>query len=212
MAKRTKPRAKPARKGADKTTTKSSSKRETAEAQAERLAAMLADAPTSGTDPLSPPAFVADKRLKHALVTWNDLAATLDQRGCLTKLDRQVFALFCYYRAEFIEAADDILTKGYSMLVPTIAKGKDGKTGEMYRTNPSVDRRDHAADMMMDLSKRFGLTPLDRLTLFRVEKSSNDPGLFDNPNGKPPQAPEDQLPKDNWTALLDGPQPPPTRQ
>jgi hypothetical protein len=37
----------------------------------------------------------------------------------------------------------------------------------MLRDNPSVDRRDFAAKMMLDLAEKFGFTPLDRNKLIR---------------------------------------------
>lgn len=134
---------------------------------AERYAKLLADAPKEGDDYLAPPRFIDDPRLAHAIVVWKEYAPRLDKLNLLARTDRHLFALFCIYVAEFVQANDDILKKGYSIMVPTIARGDGGKPGKMPRKNPSVERRDTAADMMIDLSVKFGLTPLDRAKLIR---------------------------------------------
>lgn len=135
--------------------------------EAERFAKMLADAPVDGDDYLAPPRFIDDKRLAPAITVWKEYAPRLDKLNLLARTDRHMFALFCIYVAEFVMANDDILKKGYSMMVPTVARGAGGKPGMMPRENPSVSRRDNAANMMIDLSMRFGLTPLDRAKLIR---------------------------------------------
>jgi P27 family predicted phage terminase small subunit len=128
---------------------------------------MLADAPIEGDDYLAPPRFIDDPRLADAVAVWKEYAPRLDRLNLLARTDRHMFALFCVYVSEFVRAQDDILTKGYSVLVPTIAKDANGNPGKMPRENPSVARRDNAAEMMLDLSVKFGLTPLDRAKLIR---------------------------------------------
>lgn len=133
---------------------------------AERDAKLLAAA-GSGNDLQALPVFLEDARLKPATVIWRDYAPRLDKLNLLTTLDRHTFAMFCIYAAEFVLANRDVLDKGYSLAVPTIAKDAKGKPGSMLRENPSVARRDFAAKMMLDLAEKFGFTPLDRSKLIR---------------------------------------------
>jgi P27 family predicted phage terminase small subunit len=135
--------------------------------EAERFAQMLSDAPKEGDDYLAPPRFIDDPRLAHAVTVWKEYAPRLDRMNLLARTDRHLFALFCVYVAEFVQANDDVLKRGYSVMVPTIAKDANGKPGKMPRENPSVGRRDHAAEMMIELSVKFGLTPMDRAKLIR---------------------------------------------
>jgi P27 family predicted phage terminase small subunit len=120
------------------------------------------------------PMFINDKRLAPAIAIWKEYAPRLDKLHLLATLDRHTFAMFCVYCAEFALANRDIMVKGYSLEVPTIAKYANGKPGMMYRDNPAVDRRDFAAKMIMDLSVRFGLTPLDRQQLIKINAMRAD--------------------------------------
>ncbi|WP_245411967.1 P27 family phage terminase small subunit [Methylocella silvestris] len=94
-------------------------------------------------------------------------------------LDRHTFAIFCVYCAEFTAAQQDILDNGYSRNVRTVSGDL------MPRLNPSVDRRDNAQKIILEMAKRFGLTALDYLSLTGRQASVNLPvgGLF----GPPPR-------------------------
>jgi P27 family predicted phage terminase small subunit len=128
---------------------------------AEKLAALIAASPIEGEAIPAPPAFIRDLRLKPALTMWRELAPLLAQRKVLEDSDRYQLALLCFWYAEFIVAADDVLRRGYSVRVKTVS-------GDfMPRKNPAAGRRDHAVEKISELSARFGLTPLDR---FRLER------------------------------------------
>jgi len=118
--------------------------------------------------------FIADKRLAPAIEIWKEYAPRLDKLQLLTTLDRHTFAIFCIYAAEFVLANREILDRGYSLPVPTIAKDAKGKPGSMLRENPAVGRRDFAAKMMLDLSENFGFTPLDRAKLIGLNAMRQD--------------------------------------
>lgn len=172
-------------------------KAERAIAKAERLARSLADAPVlDGSPALTPPAFIADPRLAPALRFWGDMSPHLVKIGTLQHVDRFAFAMLCVYAADFVEAQDDILAKGYSVMVKTISGDR------MPRENPSVWRRDFAAKMVLDMSKAFGLTKLDRMNLTRAENRSALSPLF------PHEPPDADAPKpadpggDLWRGLL----------
>jgi P27 family predicted phage terminase small subunit len=139
------------------------------EAKAAQDAKLLDAARGETDDLLALPMFIDDKRLAPAITIWREYAPRLDKLHLLATLDRYTFALFCIYSAEFVLANRDILDQGYSILVTTVAgsksKAKDGT--KMFRINPSVDRRDHAAKMMLDLAEKFGFTPLDRAKLIK---------------------------------------------
>jgi P27 family predicted phage terminase small subunit len=167
--------------------------------EAARLAGLLAAAPAEADDALAPPAYIADPRLAPALATWRELAPRLSALMLVEHIDRTMFALFCYYHAEFIAAVDDLLRTGYAVAVKTVSGDR------MLRRNPSVDRRDKAADMLMDLAKRFGLTKLDRFALFKAERDGQAP--------EPPAAPREPASPDGtagteddggWAGVLGG--------
>lgn len=138
---------------------KRKTKTERAIAEAERQAALLA-LPRSD-NAAEAPTYLTDPRLAPALAVWSEYAPRLDKLHLLAQLDRHTFGLFCIYAAEFVVANEDILAKGYSVMVKTISGDK------MPRENPSVGRRDHAAKMVVAMSERFGLTPADRNRLLR---------------------------------------------
>lgn len=154
---------------------------ERAIAEAERLADLLASAPAQGDDPLSPPRYITDKRLKPALAVWQDYAPQLAGIHLLTPLDRHTFAILCVYMGEFVAANEEILRKGYSVNVKTVSGDK------MPRENPAVSRRDLAVKVVLELSKRFGLTPLDRYGLFKDQPQMPASALFGRAGAQVPR-------------------------
>jgi P27 family predicted phage terminase small subunit len=137
-------------------------------AEAERLAELLASAPGRDGDPLSPPAYIGDERMKPAMRVWEEYAPHLQRTRLLDSVDRHSFAIFCVYMAEFLAAHDDVLRNGYSTMVKTISKDR------MPRENPAVSRRDNAVKVILEFSKRFGLTPLDRYALLKDQFGVRD--------------------------------------
>lgn len=179
---RRKPRLDPANQKARGFPNRRKSKTEKAlaniEARAEEDAKLLAAA-SDPSDLQALPAFINDKRLSPAIEVWKQYAPRLDKLQLLTTLDRHTFAMFCIYVAEFTLANRDIMDKGYSLAVPTIAKDARGKPGMMLRDNPSVSRRDFAAKMMLDLAGKFGFTPLDRAQLiYKQAMRADEETLF----------------------------------
>src|SRR5437870_4950610 len=136
-------------------------------AEANRLADLLATAPATPGGSLAPPMFINDPRLAGAARVWNEHATRLEALGMLDGLDRHTFAIFCVNVAEFVQANEDIIVNGYSRRVKTISGDY------MSRENPALSRRAEAVKNILDLSRRFGFTPLDRYALFRVSKDSS---------------------------------------
>lgn len=170
-----------------------------AEREAKRLAGLLADAPASSAGALAPPAFITDPRLAPAYKFWKDHAEQLRDLGTLEHLDRFTFAMFCIYVAEFIAAEDDILASGYSVKVKTVSGDL------MPRENPSVARRDHAAKMIMEMSRLFGLSKIDRLNISKLARGSDlENTLFNHGNAPAPEQGQsgDAAAKSKWERLL----------
>lgn len=138
-------------------------------ADATRLAELLATAPGAEQDPLAPPAFL-DQRSAPALAVWKEYAPRLHGLNMLDAVYRHTFALFCVYMGEFVTANEDILAKGYSVMVKTISGDK------MPRENPSVSRRAEATKYILQLSENFGFTPLDQYKLLKEMGSVLPPG------------------------------------
>lgn len=140
---------------------KRKTKTEKAILEAERQAALLAMPRATDETSGAPPVYLENPQLLPAMAVWKEYAPRLDRLHLLSRLDRHTFALFCIYAAEFVVANEDILVKGYSVMVKTVSGDK------MPRENPSVGRRDHAAKMVLEMSSKFGLTPSDRNKLLR---------------------------------------------
>jgi phage terminase small subunit len=173
-------------------------KAERAVAEAQRLARLLTDAPPAFAGALAPPAFIADPRLAAAHRFWVDHAEQLRQLGTLENLDRMTFAMFCVYVADFIAAEDDILAKGYSVMVKTVSGDL------MPRENPSVGRRDHAAKMVLEMSRLFGLSKIDRLNISKLARGTDlENTLFNHGSAPAPeQESGDAAAKSKWERLL----------
>lgn len=160
-------------------------------AQAEKLAALLAAAPAEPGDHLAPPALLADPRCAPALAVWRDYTPRLAKMNLFGDLDRHTFAIFCVYCAEFAAAQQDILDHGYSRNVRTVSGDL------MPRVNPAVDRRDTAQKIILEMARRYGLTPLDRLTLIGHQASAGLPagGLFQPVPASPESGAAQQPPR-----------------
>ena len=166
-------------------------------ANAERLAKLLVAAASDGDGVLAPPKFITDRRLAPALAFWREHAPQFVKLGTLEQPDRFAFAMLAIFAAEFIAAEDDILAHGYSVNVRTVSGGL------MPRESPSVGRRDFAAKMILELSKSFGLTKLDRLNLGRLERyNTTSSDLFAKPDSAGDGAIGDATPTDDEAKKL----------
>lgn len=135
---------------------------------ADKLALLVVASPLDEGETMPAPlGLIHDRRLAPALAAWRELAPLLTQRKILEDTDRYQLALLCYWFAEFITAADDVLKRGYSVRVKTVSGDY------MPRKNPAAARRDHAFEKITELSARFGLTPLDRFRLDRWRSNSS---------------------------------------
>jgi len=160
------------------------------ELEAERVAELLASAPAEGGDPASPPAMIDRGPLTAAAIAvWRELAPKLASTHRLQAQHRPTFAMFCVYFAEWVMANEDVMAKGHTQSVKTVAGGR------MERMRPIVAIRDRAFEMVMKLSDRFGLTPSDEYALFKDQAiaAAQNPGLFDRRDGgrQPDQAEAD---------------------
>lgn len=178
-------------------------------AEANKLAALLAASPAESGDRLAPPALLTDPRLAPALAVWRDYVPRLAKMNFFGELDRETFAIFCVSCGEFIAAQQDILDHGYSRNVKTISGDL------MPRINPSVERREAAQKTIFEISRRFGLTPLDQFALVRLQAGSGivpPAGLFPPTPQQPAagdQPPAPQPVNENLVGILDGMDSPP---
>jgi P27 family predicted phage terminase small subunit len=140
---------------------KRKTKTEKAIAEAERLAKLLALPRATDETSDAPPVYLTSPLMAPAYAIWREYAPRLDKLHLLAQLDRHTFALFCVYSAEFVIANEDVMANGYSTRVKTVSGSY------MPRENPSVSRRDFAGKMVLELSGKFGLTPVDRNKLLR---------------------------------------------
>lgn len=140
--------------------------------EAERVAALLG-APAGG-DPLAVPAIIQGPTAAAAIAVWRDLAPQLARTHRLQPQHRPMFAAFCVYFAEWVIANEDVAAKGHTQRVKTTVGGT------MERIRPIVAVRDRALERVLELSKRFGLTPADEYSLFKDQAiaAANNPGLF----------------------------------
>lgn len=131
--------------------------------ESNRVAMLITSAPIVGST-MAAPGLVRDPRLAPAMALWREVVPMLEARRVLDASDRFQLAMLCYFWCEFVFAADDLLKRGFSLMVRTISGDR------MPRRNASANRRDHAADKIAELSAKFGLTPLDRHALARAAK------------------------------------------
>lgn len=155
--------------------------------RAAQIADLMAAAPATSGEPLAPPAFL-DQRSAPALRIWRDLAPALVATGRLTEEDRVIFAQFCVYAGEWVTANEEILAKGYSQNVKTVAGGT------MERTRPAVAIRERAFDVVLKLAEKFGLTPRDRYSLFKDQASAGLGGLFGGQGNAPASGSDEPQP------------------
>ncbi|MCX5581335.1 phage terminase small subunit P27 family [Kaistia terrae] len=122
---------------------------------------LLADAPSASTDVLAPPLMFGLEEFEGAIQIWNEYVPELRRRNILDRLDRHTMAMYCYYLDRFWSAVKKLAKDGDTQRVRTTSGG--------YRIHdhPAVAHRDDAAKVVMDLSARFGFTPLDRYKLIR---------------------------------------------
>jgi P27 family predicted phage terminase small subunit len=142
-----------------------------------RLASLLASAPAEDSGVLSPPAFLALEACAPALAIWRRYAPHLSKLNLLHPLDRDTFALFCAYVAEFYQAAEIVSDPSKKW-----HKVKTVSGDEMWREHPAVARMDEARKAMLDIAKRFGLTALDRIDLLAKQRGG---GLGQAPESNP---------------------------
>lgn len=156
-------------------------KAEIADARAQETATLLASAPIESGDGLAPPNLLHVPGTAGALAVWREYAPRLRPLNLLAEHDRHTFALFCVYTAEFYECA--------AIVADPAKKFREVKTvsgDKMIREHPAVGRMDVASSKMLELSKRFGLTPLDRYDLLGKQSAAlgSGGGLF--APGQPP--------------------------
>lgn len=172
------------------------SKTEKAIAEAERMAKILADAPA---DPLGAPMLLADERLAPALQVWKDYAPQLQKNNLLERTDRHIFAMFCVYTADWVSANEEILNKGHMQKVKTVSGSYQ------WKDTPAIRRRDNAMGFILELSKRFGLTPVDRFQLMKDQShQAGLGGLFSTTRGEGEDKPaETPAGEEDVVGLLD---------
>ena len=139
-------------------------------AEMQRLAGLLA---SSGEGVTAPPELLTDPRRAVALKFWTDHAPRLAALGVLDDLSRTNLWLLAAYVSEWIAADDEVLRRGYSVMVKTISGDR------MPRENAAVGRREAALKAIMELERHFGFSALDRATLHRTQRGANvGPDLF----------------------------------
>jgi P27 family predicted phage terminase small subunit len=161
-------------------------------AQAAALAERLAAAPPADDGAFAAPRWMDDPALAPAQAIWADVASRLDEIHLINGLDRHTLAIYCVYMAEWIEANDALQREPYCYI------GTSTSGGVRPWTNPNAKRRDAAAGVIFELTKRFGFSPLDRFALIKDRSASavdRGAGLFNRDEGAPvvadaPQAPE----------------------
>lgn len=113
---------------------------------------VVADAPAKALRSVpAPPDHLSSRGKAH----WRQFAADLVERELLTASDLIALAMLAQAWDDYLEALQDIEDNG--------ATGTTDKGYEYAR--PSVQLRAQASATVLDLSKRFGLTPLDRVGL-----------------------------------------------
>lgn len=128
--------------------------------QAEQRAAQFAATSTSA----EMPAFMADDpQYAGVAAVWRHHAELLKTRNFWGAAFIAPFTAFCIYYDEFIAADREVKAKGFGV------EGKSTSGGQRFWRNPAIDVRDHAINRVMELSTRYGFTPLD---MYKLERES----------------------------------------
>ncbi len=112
----------------------------------------VADAPSKALKTVpAPPDHLSKRGKEH----WRRFASDLVERGLLTASDLMPLAMLAQSVDDYLEALADIEQHGAT-----------AETDKGYQyARPEVQLKAQAAGAIMELSKRFGLTPLDRVGL-----------------------------------------------
>lgn len=159
------------------------SKADKAAQEASRVAALVA--PVSA-EVGALPAMLQEPKYAPAAEVWRRLAPELRRTNRLPRESEVLFLEFCIYAQEWVSQTDDLHTKGFTQRIKTVAGGT------MERRRPMVLDRQQAFQNCLQLSPKFGLTPMDMYDLFKGQAAAaaNNPGLF----GQDRQAPEPERP------------------
>jgi len=149
--------------------------------EADKRAKLLAETPGETGDQLAPPQFLMAPIYADVRTIWQSCAELLHKNHFLGALDRLTFAMYCVYQAEFFAADADVKKNGFSKMAKATAGGM------RPWTNPAVAIRDVASQRVLELSKRFGLTALDRAVLEREFASAGGGSDDWGPLGRRPR-------------------------
>ena len=156
--------------------------------RAAELAAQTARLLAPGDAKADLPGMLTDAKYAPAAAVWRQLAPELRRTHRLPKEAEFFFVQLCVYAQEWVEATEDLHTKGFSQNISTVAGGK------MERRRPKTLDRQQAYANCMELSGKFGMTPHDMYALFKGQAAvaPNNPGLFGDERKGPAPTPEPQ--------------------
>lgn len=139
--------------------------------QAAKIAALLAPSTGAVADL---PAMLQDTKYAGAAAVWRRMAPELRRTHRLPPESEHIFLQLCIYLQEWVEATEDLHSRGFSQHISTVAGGK------MERRRPKVFDRQQAFQNVQLLSGGFGLTPMDMYALFKDQALAmqKNPGLF----------------------------------
>jgi phage terminase small subunit len=123
-----------------------------------------------------------DSKYQAAAAVWRRLAPELRRTHRLPLEAEFFFVQLCVYAQEWVEATEDLHAKGFTQHITTVAGPK------MERRRPKTFDRQQAFSNMSELSRKFGLTPMDMYDLFKGQAAvaATNPGLFGEDRKTPP--------------------------
>jgi P27 family predicted phage terminase small subunit len=116
----------------------------------ERESRINRNEPLPAETAVNPPAELSDSARK----IWHRLAPDLEDKGCLTRWDIDLFSAFCESAATYRRCMDEI---GNDLTVPGSVKNEV--------VNPLWRIAKDCLDTMTRIGGRFGLTPSDRASI-----------------------------------------------
>lgn len=121
---------------------------------------MMEPRPDDSGDATAAPAILHEYGAQGALAIWRRLVPELRALHAFDeRFDRETFATFCIFVAEFNAAYDDVLRHGRIINTP-MTNG-----GSMLRVNPAFRIMEKAHTKIMELANHFGTSPLTRIKL-----------------------------------------------
>jgi P27 family predicted phage terminase small subunit len=125
--------------------------------------------PKPRTGGLMPPVWLSEVEDGLGMLLWEQEAPEYHRLGLLTVIDREPFARFCAYMAEWWRLTREIRDEGEILVL---------NEGKNVYANPKCSLRQQAFKNADSIGRQFGWTPSSRTKIEVDRPSSGDEGIL----------------------------------